>query len=84
MVVNSATSQLWIVNPFRHGGFANLFSIHLPVELRVVVLFSSVYQLSLVCSTVCKFQAVVYSFQSCVFRGNEIKLKLGLFKRDVH
>jgi len=33
--VNPATAHLFIVNPLRGGGIANLFSTHPPVEERI-------------------------------------------------
>jgi len=35
---SSATSHLWIVNPFRHDWFTGLFSTHPPLERRVAKL----------------------------------------------
>jgi len=35
LVGNTATSHLWIVNPFKSDMFANLFNTHPPVEKRV-------------------------------------------------
>lgn len=32
---SSATSHLWIVNPFRGNWFTNLFSTHPPMEQRI-------------------------------------------------
>jgi heat shock protein HtpX len=37
---NPATAHMFIVNPFRGGGFTSLFSTHPPTEKRVAALLS--------------------------------------------